>query len=662
MVTPRQLLENWRRRRSARELASLEQLRPPSRRKRLVEVAAILVGTTALCGFLDLNAFSYLEHYAYNMRMATYTARQRSREDSVRKRIVLVTISDDTSKEVPGPTIPRECHAKVVRELTRAGAKVIAFDIIFDESRSGDAEFAAAAKAAGSVVWACCLVNELTPDESLLLPNERLRQASPYCGHVLIPIDPERPEIDRVRAVISAKEAAGSKTVLVPAFSLEVLRATLGLTGSPLRQGQGRWQFGGVTVPVDAEGYFRLAFLGKTDETQYSHEFTVIPYEDVWKERLREEFYRKGRFFQGKTVIVGNTTTVLNDHRLTPVGDMWGVEMHAHAVATLLRQALDPHGRSWTAGEAAPWANAVAIVALPALACLLAAVWRLPWALLGTTVLVAGYFAGNAWLFVERGVWLHLVAPCAATIVASLGLLTQRGLTEERAKNRATSLLKRYVSPQVATHIMENPQGYVLGGMGVVATVLFSDIRGFTSMSERLRPRQVVDRLNEYLQAMTVAVFAHGGTVGKYMGDAIMAVFGVPVPHKDHAHRAVAAALDMQTALLKLQEQWRSQGLPLIDIGIGINTGDMIVGNIGSEYRLDFTVIGDSVNLASRVEGLNKDLGTRILVTELTYESVRDEVEARGPLTASVKGKEEPVVVYEVLGRAAPVAKPAVSV
>jgi adenylate cyclase len=169
-------------------------------------------------------------------------------------------------------------------------------------------------------------------------------------------------------------------------------------------------------------------------------------------------------------------------------------------------------------------------------------------------------------------------------------------------------------------------------------------------MSEKLTPQQVVERLNEYLQAMTDVVFERDGAVDKYVGDCIMALFGIPVPHPDHARRAVATAIDMQAALLKLQAKWRAEGLPLIEIGVGVNTGEMVVGNIGAQQRLDFTVIGDAVNLASRVESLNKEMHTRILITESTYQFVKDEVEARGPLTAHVKGKEEEIVVYEVFG------------
>ena len=179
---------------------------------------------------------------------------------------------------------------------------------------------------------------------------------------------------------------------------------------------------------------------------------------------------------------------------------------------------------------------------------------------------------------------------------------------------------------------------------------MFSDIRGFTALSEKLAPEPLVALLNEYLQAMTDIIFKHEGTVDKYVGDCIMAVFGAPKPHPDHARRAVAAALEMQSALLHLHEKRVAEGLPPLDMGVGINTGGMVVGNIGSQDRLDFTVIGDAVNLAARVEGLNAEMNSCILITQSTYELVQDDVEVWGPLTARVKGKAEEVIVYGVFG------------
>jgi adenylate cyclase len=321
------------------------------------------------------------------------------------------------------------------------------------------------------------------------------------------------------------------------------------------------------------------------------------------------------------------------------------VELHGYAVATLLERAFirEP-----------PFGVTVGVVCLMvALVCVLVALCPMVWGTLATVGLLVGYSWLNVWLFVDRGTWLHLASPSVGAALATVAVLTERGLTEEREKRRMRGLLQRYVSPQVAEYILKNPEKCFLGGEEVVATVLFSDIRGFTSMSEKLKPREVVERLNEYLQAMTDVVFIHNGTVDKYVGDAIMAIFGAPVPcdsDAEHALQAVKTALDMEAALLELHRQWRAQEQEPIEIGIGINTGEMIVGNIGARDRLDYTVIGDSVNLASRVEGLAKDLPGRILITESTYELVKDKIAVGQPLTRGVKGKEETTVVYELLG------------
>jgi adenylate cyclase len=335
-------------------------------------------------------------------------------------------------------------------------------------------------------------------------------------------------------------------------------------------------------------------------------------------------------------------TTVGNDHRFTPVGDMDGVEMHANAIANILQ-------RTFTR-EVPEWINLVVLCALGALIAPFAAALPLPRASLAAAVLLVAYGVLNIWLYTDHFLVLHFVGPSVGLSLTAFAILIERGLIEEREKRRIQSLLRRYVSPQIASYVMANPQKCFLGGDRVTATVLFSDIRGFTALSEKLTPEQAVARLNEYLQVMANVVFLNEGTVDKYIGDGIMALFGVPVPHDDHARRAVRTALDMQTSLLKMQDQWRAQGLPELEIGIGINTGEMVVGNIGAIERQDFTVIGDSVNLASRVEGLTKELGGRILITEATYALVKDEAEVRGPFEAQVKGKAEAVTVYEVHG------------
>jgi adenylate cyclase len=198
--------------------------------------------------------------------------------------------------------------------------------------------------------------------------------------------------------------------------------------------------------------------------------------------------------------------------------------------------------------------------------------------------------------------------------------------------------------------ILKDPSRLKLGGEKKNLTVMFSDIRGFTTISEKLSPQQLVQLLNEYLTAMTDIVFKYDGLLDKYIGDAIMAVWGDAVEQPDHALRGCRTALDMMRALSALQEKWQREGWPHVDIGIGLNSGDMVVGNMGSDMRFDYTVMGDNVNLSSRLEGINKEYGTHIVISEFTYERVKEILFCRELDSVRVKGKKLPVKIYELIG------------
>jgi adenylate cyclase len=201
--------------------------------------------------------------------------------------------------------------------------------------------------------------------------------------------------------------------------------------------------------------------------------------------------------------------------------------------------------------------------------------------------------------------------------------------------------------------MLKDPEKLKLGGEKKDLTVLFSDIRGFTSISEHMTPERLVKFLNEYLTKMTDMVFKYDGLLDKYMGDAIMAIWGAPLDQSDHPLRACYTALEMVEELHLLQHKWATEGMPRLNIGIGINAGPMVVGNMGSERRFDYTVMGDSVNLGSRLEGLNKLYGTNIIISEMTYERVREEILGRELDLVRVKGKDQPVKIYELLSRRA---------
>ncbi len=638
--------------------ATLQQVRSFPKLRRLLHILLTYLVVVGVCVFLDAKALNDAEQYAYNLRMSAYGQYHEDIASWVRRQIVLVPFTDDTfdptkDPRIPGPPLPRHLHARVIRDLTRAGAKVIVFDIIFDQKGADDAAFVAAARAArGRVLWACAYENEANAPH-LAKPHADLWQASPHQGLINSPQDVQRPIISAVTAVDERR--IEKLHLVIPGLGVNAALMALGLADQPLRTiGKPLPQEGSRVVHGLSAGNFSLpltngklpiSYLGKPNDENGGGFFASVPYEDVCDGAATEPFYQENQFFKDKIVIIGDATTMGNDFRYTPVGGMPGMEIQAHAAATVLAAAT----YNELLREAPPWANLLLIAVLAAVACRCAASWRLLRAAIAMLLLLIGYIVLNIFCFVEYGLYFHLLAPALAITLATLGISTERGLLEEREKNWMRSLLQRYVSPQVAAYIVTHPNKCVLGGEQVTATVLFSDIRGFSKLSRENPPALVVALLNEYLQTMTDVVFRNEGTVDKYVGDAIMAVFGVPVPSEDHARRAVATALEMQNELQRLQARWQERGWPIVDIGIGINTGSMIAGNMGSRQRLDFTVVGDSVNLAAHIEDLNKEFNTRILISAATYQSVQGEVEVGVPRPCFSKGGDEDITVYELI-------------
>ena len=302
------------------------------------------------------------------------------------------------------------------------------------------------------------------------------------------------------------------------------------------------------------------------------------------------------------------------------------------------------------AGEA--WA-ALAIVLLSLGTSL--AVWRFTdWraytaAALG---LALGFLAVNFLLFHAARVALVLVAPLGAlAFTYATGNLT-RYVTEGREKKRYRTTLMRYVAPQIVQAMTEDRRLAELHNEKRELTVLFSDVRGFTTMSEKLPVDELVATLNEFLNGMVEVIFRNQGTLDKFVGDCVMAFWGAPLHQENHAELCARTALEMQATLDQLNEQWKQQGRPELKIGVGINSGEMIFGNIGSERRMDFTVIGDNVNLAARLESVTKELKASIVISDATYQRIAARAEVRDLGTIHVKGKDVPIHVYELLGMA----------
>jgi adenylate cyclase len=348
---------------------------------------------------------------------------------------------------------------------------------------------------------------------------------------------------------------------------------------------------------------------------------------------------------KGKIAILGITADGLYDQRVTPFRENEpGVFGNAASVSNILSQDYLTRPTAMVLFEMLFILGAAAVLA-----------WVLPrihfaGKLAVMAVAVGGYLVVNQLLF-NRGIVMAVVVPTISVLNTSF-LVTFLGyLTVDREKGALRGAFQHYLNASVMEQMLSNPDKLKLGGeKKEMMTVMFSDIRGFTTLSERMTPEALVKFINSYLTPMTRIVFDEGGTLDKYIGDALMAFWGAPVDQPDHAVRACRAAVRMMNELQTLKAAWRDQNLPEFDIGIGINSGPMIVGNMGSDIRFDYTVMGDSVNLASRLEGTNKEYETRLLISEATHGLAKEHIVARRLGAVRVKGKRKPVRIYELRG------------
>ncbi len=391
-------------------------------------------------------------------------------------------------------------------------------------------------------------------------------------------------------------------------------------------------------IPVERGGLFRVKFYGPGQTFRHVSAGDVIRGDAAACQAVR-----------GKVALVGATAMGLYDLRPNPFETNYpGVEIHASVIENVIRQ-------DYLVRPA--WMETAELVLLLGLGLLLS--WVLSrLRLTRGLVLSLGIFLIlpllNYLILFRNGFLGFVVLPSIEMIVLFIAIAVYRYATEEREKSRIRNAFQFYLSRNVVESVLQDTSKLKLGGERRELTVLFSDIRGFTTISERLAPEALTELLNEYLTPMTDLVFRYNGTLDKYMGDAIMAIYGAPLHFPDHPKAACFTALDMMEELARLCLSWKERGLPEIDIGIGVNTGPMSVGNMGSRTRFDYTVIGDNVNLGSRLEGLNKQYGTHIIVSEFTRSYLGDDFTLREIDLVIVKGKLEPVKIYELLHRGPP--------
>jgi adenylate cyclase len=364
------------------------------------------------------------------------------------------------------------------------------------------------------------------------------------------------------------------------------------------------------------------------------------------RQRFVENWNRVKRVVTGKVILFGTTAIGTYDQRITPYSDFGpGVEVHAAAVQNIVsREFLQ---RPWFMASA----EVLGMFFFGILMAVIISNVSVAMSIAALLMVLGFWYVGDTQVLFPEGYWSYAVVPYLMFFSVWAALTVYGYLTEGRERAKTRKVLEGYVSPSVAQQVMENSALLNLGGEEKDLTVLFSDIRGFTTMSEQFDAGELTNFLNEYFTPMTAIIFNQGGTLDKYMGDAIMAFFGAPSEMPDHADRAMVAALEMVECLHALNERWWARGLPGIDIGIGANSGPMRVGNMGSTQRMDYTVLGDNVNLGSRLEGINKQYGTRVIVSEETVKRSEGGVYFRELDAVRVKGKMAPVRIFEVVGQ-----------
>lgn len=392
---------------------------------------------------------------------------------------------------------------------------------------------------------------------------------------------------------------------------------------------------GNKPVAVNEFGLLMINYRGK--EKTFPH----IPIADILYGNLSD------KMFQDKIVIVGATAVGIYDMRVTPLGTTFpGVEIHANIADSIL---------SGDFLYQPVWVTVFDLAAM-AMAGLLLRIFLLRTepasGALVVVFLFFCYIVTAQYLFSRNGIIINLVYPFCVAVLLYLAVTAYRYVTESRQKHFIKSVFSTYLAPSVVEYLIKTPGKLVLGGEKRVITAFFSDVQGFTGISEKLSPEEVVELLNEFLTEMTTIILDHKGTVDKFEGDAIVAFFGAPHDLDNQAQAACKASIDMQKRLVQLREQWRKNNRPELKMRIGLFTGTAVVGNMGSKQRMDYTMMGDTVNTAARLEGVNKFYRTYTLIGEQTRNEAGSRMVTREIDLITVLGKKEPVRIYELVGYA----------
>ncbi len=641
-------------------------------------VAVLLLFTTILDRMeLGANNFMFfLRDPAEKSQVIQKGAELRLPNKRARKDIIIIGIDERTIRHFSDQGIqwpfPWDIHAKFISYVGSGKPLAILFDVMFLDHKDDEDKLAAAIKKAGNVFLdfpfeTQRVDKEYNDQDKRITYMERIRfpaDPSDNTPHMVEEAVPPTPDLSRAaRGIGFANIFPGADNIIrtmpllikwngwyYPNIDLLVVMQYYGIGPKDVEIKWGKHiklknlpagkmarpnRAGEIVIPIDKRGFMDVNFIGGFGS------FEHYPYS--YFHRDGDMLKENNTSLKDKIVLVAAyaATGIATDEKQSPYGAIYGIEHHANTLNTILNQSF--------LHRLTDMQNLLILLCIALVLGLLLPRISIIASLLITAVSIILYMVGAYAVFD-----LYSYMPAFSTPVIQISLtftliLTYRVLTEQREKRYIRQTFSKFVSKSVVDELLKSPEMLKLGGEKKIVTVLFSDIRGFTTLSERMTPEELVVHLNYYLQVMTDIVIKYNGTLDKYVGDEIMAFWGAPIPQDDHPILACRAAIEMMARLHEMNAAWALEKKEQIDIGIGINSGPMIVGNVGSSSRMDYTLIGDMVNLGARLEGTNKIYSTNIIISEYTYEGVKDHVVARELDLIRVKGKEQPVTIYELL-------------
>jgi adenylate cyclase len=588
--------------------------------------------------------------------------------------ILIVYVDEKSIHEIGRWPWSRKVMADLVNKVSEGNPKVIGIDIMFSEKedRESDGRLAQAIKKAGNVVLAT----------GFIVPEGKKAMGSPqevpdFLWEYAFMDVPDRPEVDgetpweefkvTPEKVIPPLEEFSKVATLghvyappdmdgilrrevmylyfandyYPSFALQTARIASGIKmeNIVLYKDSGI-MFGDNFIETDLHGRVLINYIGE------AHGFPFVSASDVIKGRTEP-----GKF-KDKIVLIGTSALATFDQKVSPLSaNMPGVEKNATVVENILLN-------NFIKKSPGPLEIVYLLVTGIFLGVILPRLKAIPGAVLATGLMVF-YVALSFYLLIYSNIWINLTYPLSNMLIIFVSLTVTQFFFEEKKAKEIRSMFSSYVSPKIVEVLINNPEKANLGGERKIVTVLFADLIGFTSLSEKKLPEEVVDLLNEYFKEMTDIIFKWDGTLDKFVGDEIMAFWGAPADQQNHAELAVRCALDMIDSLSRMQEKWMKEGKDILGCGIGINTGEVLIGNIGATgKKMDYTIIGDNVNLAARVEKLTRDYGVRIILTEFTKNYLESIItkelighcELRSLEAVKIKGKEKEVELFALKG------------